>query len=331
MTTYQPYLSAWRGGAALVVLTTHGMTIFRVGEPELLHHFGPAAVMAFIVLSGYLIRLSLERVDLRAFAASRMRRILPPFLLAILLTCLLAFLAPLAFPSGSAAFTAPTARETFSLDGLLPTLLFLNGFVGPTLSANGPLWSLSFEVWYYVLAICFASGRRGCLVLGAVAAAALTAANFYFLAYGLLWIAGYAAAAYRDRPVRLPSALLALATAGALVLLAATGRFGLVLLMCFGLWFAAHLHRLPPDKLGWRPLIHVGAYSYTLYATHFPILLFAYGASGEAAWAMLPALTVALLAAALLGPLVEGSFLRRRQFLREAQAAQHERFISAES
>ncbi|HEX4270678.1 MAG TPA: acyltransferase [Rhizomicrobium sp.] len=102
-------LEAVRGLAALLVVLHHWIFAFTAHVPvqrlmtqhryaELLRQtiadfstLGPAAVLVFFVMSGFVLTLSLDRGDrsYREFIASRFIRLYPPFVFAILLSALL--------------------------------------------------------------------------------------------------------------------------------------------------------------------------------------------------------------------------------------------------
>ncbi|EIM39001.1 acyltransferase [Acinetobacter sp. HA] len=161
-------LESLRGVSAIVVLFSHCFQAFIAPFDLTLYSWvrllGQAAVMMFFALSGYLIGTSIQnniqqnsQFNLSHYIRQRCRRILPPFLFALTLTLTLYILAPYFFSSHTHQFQnsfGMMIRTTYSLewDNFLGSLFFLNGFVTPTLSANAPLWSLSFEVWFYVLA-----------------------------------------------------------------------------------------------------------------------------------------------------------------------------------
>jgi peptidoglycan/LPS O-acetylase OafA/YrhL len=201
------------------------------------------------------------------------------------------FLAPHFFALGTRAYINATERDVFSLDGLGVTAVFLNGFAGPTLSANGPLWSLSYEVWYY-----FFFGAAALIVTGSrialLAVPALIAGivlNQHFAILGLVWLAGCAlsllhAADALSRVSKLRLPMLAV-TAALFVYLMATSahpsRYGvMVIQLAFGAWFALHLARKLATNGNSRvvaSLAWTARFSYTLYLIHFPVMLFIFG------------------------------------------------------
>ena len=319
LTTAQSgYLEMWRGGSAVAVMIGHAFQVFTLDPSPVWSMFAAAAVMAFFVLSGFFIHKSLARSFADGarwnFVVARVNRILPPFALAIALTTALWALAPLFFAHADRSYAIPTARPDFSLRYLPSTILFLNGFFGGTLSADGPLWSLSYEVWYYVLAF-----LAGCIVLrqkwawiAIPIALALAIRNIQFAILGLVWWTGFFVSILHanDRLPRRPTWFLwALPVLAAPFYLARPSSFSTLLTfdLAFGVAFAMHLLRileaaaLPCN----RALRHSASYSYTLYVTHFPLLLFAYGALHERTWLMLPVGLAILALCIAIGPRVE--------------------------
>src|SRR5690606_24758242 len=94
--------------------------------------------------------------NLRRYTQQRYRRILPPFLFAMALSLLLYLLAPLLFATQSHAFQnsfGMMIRTDYGLDSgdFIGALLFLNGFITPTVSVHGLFCRLCYEVWFSVL------------------------------------------------------------------------------------------------------------------------------------------------------------------------------------
>lgn len=295
------YLDAWRGGAAIAVLVGHSFQVFQTDPSPIWGAAATGAVMVFFVLSGFLIRKSLDscmtKSDPARFVAARVNRIAVPFLFSIALTIALWAIAPAVFQTGDRTFPVPTARTGFSLQYLPSTVLLVNGFFGGTLSANGPLWSLSCEVWYYALALLLTLKRWRWL--GLVIAAVLTWRSIGFAILGSIWALGF----FLQTIPRLPKWLMVLPLGGlGLFLAAPTSEVALyVWEVSAGIGFAAHLANL--SKAPPRTWISPSAeWSYTLYVIHFPLLLFAYGVVGVN-WIVPLAV---LLIAALIGPRIEG-------------------------
>src|SRR5690606_35193014 len=74
------------------------------------------------------------------------------------------------------------------------SLLFLNGFVMPTVSANAALWSLSYEVWFYVLAgfLPFLKNSEIAKIGFFIVLAILSLLNIQFFIYFLVSLAALA-------------------------------------------------------------------------------------------------------------------------------------------
>lgn len=158
----------------------------------------------------------------------------------------------------------------------------------PVFGSNGPLWSLANEFWYYFLfpAVLLTSWRGipltvRVLGLGATAFLLWLLGGDKLLGF-LIWLAG---SGVRIIPARLA---LRWPLAGAIFLAALLfiksplpGRFGInvlsdyIVALTFCIWLLAISHR-PPSAgkafSSWGK--HCAGFSYTLYACHFPLLVF---------------------------------------------------------
>jgi peptidoglycan/LPS O-acetylase OafA/YrhL len=179
-----------RGGGCLYVATVHALQLFGLPYPSPLPQMGLLWIGAFFVLSGFLIHRALLRHDWRAFVRSRSLRVLPPFICAMMLTAALWGLAPLFFASGSHDLLSPTSRVDFSLDYFVSTLLLVNGLVGGTVPANGPLWTLAVDIWLYALAAMCVVGGRWKLIAALFIAIIIIRAPAY-LPFMLAFLAGW--------------------------------------------------------------------------------------------------------------------------------------------
>ena len=108
------------------------------------YNAGNLGVMAFFVISGFLITKSFERSkSLKSYFEKRVRRIYPGYMVA---TCICAFIIA---PMFGGAF--PNAAKTVGLNLLLrnelPDAFQANVYPGPV---NGSLWSIPFEFWCYI-------------------------------------------------------------------------------------------------------------------------------------------------------------------------------------
>ena len=148
------WLDALRAVAALLVVYAHlSRYLFvdvRAVSGEWLHA-GPAGVMLFFLVSGYIIPASLERRgSLRAFWISRVCRLVPLYLVVIAAVLVLAAAGLIRLDPALTAHpvTAAVAHAT-----MLPFLLGVP-LVTPV------LWTLTFEMAFYLLVSALFSVRR---------------------------------------------------------------------------------------------------------------------------------------------------------------------------
>ena len=294
--------------------TTGGMTL------------GNVAVAVFFVISGYLIAASFERSSPAGFLEKRARRIMPGLAVAIVLSVLV--LGPLVttLPIGSYFRSHETWRY-------LQGIVFLNRYNlpgvftdHPNTAVNGSLWTLTFEVGCYMLAMILMAMRRWrlwavaavwllCLVAAQVLAGNQNGVWFYiarmldlFRYFG----AGMMVYLCRDRlPIHSGAAMLALmgtvAAAYTPFFCAALATLGAYALMVFAFccpgWF--------------RELSAKGDISYGVYIYAFPIqqLLVPWCRHTAVPWAWNIALSLPLVMAAglLSWVLVERPMLKRRR------------------
>ncbi|MGO4325653.1 acyltransferase family protein [Cupriavidus sp. 2TAF22] len=309
-------LDSLRGMSAFAVVVGHANQILVAPASDklspLMGLLAQSAVMVFFVLSGFLIGKSVSgnvarhggTFSLARYLGDRIIRIWPPLLVSLLLIFCLFKLAPLLFPSGTNAFLpAPghaLARSAFISDNtqLLGSALMLNGFVTDTPNANGPLWSLSIEVWYYVLAALLAVPRGWWKLLALPLIGTVIwhgANNEQFLYYLPVWWAGYLLAVLHDDGLLRRAKLWWCAVA---VFFAAALWFGLRFLwasyahdpvadqlitiarfnIAIGFGVFALLALMLQGRIRVRAFARKAArYSYTLYIIHAPLLLFAFG------------------------------------------------------
>lgn len=269
-----------------------------------------SAVMVFFVLSGFLIEKSISRnVDRHhgrfAFAqylGDRVIRIWPPLLLSVTLMVGLSIIGPCFFHSGSREFLAGHSlmRQAFTYDSMqvVGAALTLNGFFTDTPDANGPLWSLSIEVWYYLLAAIVAVPRGWWKLMAVPVVVALFAIawnNDQFFYYLPVWWIGYLLALLHDRasipPVRyvwcaLVLCMLAAIAFGARSVMLGTSagfereswHFLIFFNVATGFACCSLLALLLQGSVAVSTIFKpVAAYSYTLYIIHVPVLLFVFG------------------------------------------------------
>jgi peptidoglycan/LPS O-acetylase OafA/YrhL len=301
-------LDGLRGIAVLAVVIQHAWPAVLPG--------GFAGVDIFFVLSGYLITglLTTEvgrtgHVDLVAFYARRVRRIIPAALLTILATCLLyAFLLGPALPETT---IHESLAATFSASNILFASRATDYFAAnPSSSPFLHFWSLGVEeqfylVWPTLLVAVAVVGRRlghplvdRVLVTAVIAGIAISSfaltlasnqANAFFLLPQRAWelMVGGLLAWERGRGfLRLPPQLTAFRVAGvvtaalalAVVLIAAPylgqwpGPATLLAVLGAALLVAAGDGMPGARVLKTRSLRFFGRISYALYLWHWPLL-----------------------------------------------------------
>ncbi|MCH8683979.1 acyltransferase family protein [Pedomonas mirosovicensis] len=205
------YLDLVRFLAALSVLIGHGVQDGLYDGAYILTTLSHEAVMIFFVLSGLVIaETSLRKGrDAQAFIIARAARIYSVVIPAILLSFALYALA------GGLGINAPgwAADPNFSWLTALGSLFFLNESWGSEmiLPWNSPYWSISYEVFYYVMFGCLAFGRGQWRWLSFLLVALLAGPRV--LALAPVWAMGVWIAL--DPRLRLRSPLLGLALVAA--------------------------------------------------------------------------------------------------------------------
>ena len=265
--------------------------------------FGHEAVVVFFVLSGFFISSSIIRSVLTnqwswaIYAQKRLIRlyvVLVPALLLGLLWDMLGsnFFSGADIYQGAAAYThmLPTPiMRLLSAKVWFGNLFFLQGIRVPTFGSNGPLWSLSYEFWYYVL-----------FPLSLLALSAKTPAGkrlvYFILALGIAYFIGHRIDIYFlvwlmgviiviAKPVKLSKNPLYLPLTGLTflvsLLISRQHRVdGVAMDFVIGIAFSAFLYGLlnrecevvqPVYKKSAQFLSEM---SYTLYLVHVPFLVF---------------------------------------------------------
>lgn len=338
--SYFDNLAGIRGVAAAVVLLSHVVQLHFlrfIGLNTPLHQISSItseyAVVVFFILSGYLITHTLEanierngRLRLDVYAAARIARLYPPFLYAVGVSLIVFLIMDnFALPGSSGPMSLPgdfyAAREVvhLSLGEIKQAVLMLQGM----LEINGPLWSLYMEAKLYVLFACalaLITGGRSivwmlilAVVFYCVAKAGLEL-NPGFAAYAAIWLIGALAyyvwserRAWRSR-VMMCVALIVVAEAWVVVKagvpLWQIVRDVLIATTIAWLLFKLRL-RVPTGR-------RLADCSYSLYATHFPVLLLAQsllistGSTSIGAAVVVAILSTAAAAAvALIGGIIE--------------------------
>lgn len=266
--------------------------------------------MAFFVLSGFLIGKSVcnnvsrnSVFNVENYAVDRALRLYPPLIVALILMVLLALIAPQFFPSGTRSLLTiehvSFVRTEFvtSWRDVYGALTFLNGFKVENPLVNSPLWSLSLEAWYYVIAagLFLWPSRKVLSAFLLVVTVYVTYKSVLFYWLAPVWFSGFGLAMIHQYNPRMNNKIFGWAFAVLSISVAVSIAYSMfpqpsgnevnyekinIFRLVSGLWFACFLALLFGGKVGFPKVLHAHAvYSYTLYVIHFPIMLFVLGVS----------------------------------------------------
>lgn len=309
-------MDAVRALAALAVFASHLRALFFVDYAEvtakspfiklfyLLTGLGHEAVVVFFILSGYLISASVikalqrDRWEWRHYLFHRFTRLYVVLIPALLLTAFWDHWGMRQFGltgvyggvTGYSLMIPEPVNQRLGLTEFIGNLFYLQGIRVAPYGSNGPLWSLSYEFWYYLLfplgAIALLTRRRmteraGCLLLMILL---LTFVGKQIALYFLIWLMGTVACVLPPVPAfgkRVCLFLSMLGFLGALVL----SRYRMLPSLFLSdflidVTFTAVLLSLlnsgnsPVAKWYERTATSLSALSYTLYLAHVPLLVF---------------------------------------------------------
>lgn len=245
-----------------------------------LTRLGHEAVMIFFVLSGFLVGGNLiegvrsGHFRVGDYVLDRATRILVPLFPACVLTIAINFWA---------------IGQRTSLLELFGNVIGLNGVVVDTLANNAPLWSLAYEIWFYVISGCVAEILVGMAYLLAVGALILCVFVFTVLhaKYLLFWATGALVFRIAKEPnatwLSIPGSILLVGGVIGYQLGSGTKSFQNLSLVspaaaeamiCGG--FALCIPLLCQVNLAWlmrieRPIKLLSEMSFSLYLVHYPI------------------------------------------------------------
>ena len=328
------HIGALRGLSALAVVLVHAFEIYNLGLPDIgdgtggltdsaMHvlirslyewffQLGALAVPIFIMLSGYSLMIPVARSDqsmrtpqhLRTFFVRRVRRILPPYYVAMALSLLIIAVVP-SMGTPANVYWDRALRDLGAMNIVAHLLLVhnLNGDWGSAI--NPPFWSLPIE-WqiYFLFPLLVLLWRRLGLMMMFLLTSIYVAIPSVFgivllpftnVSFVLLFAIGMAGAMINFAPgafeLRLRNQLpwWRLALAGLLVLFVMQlGRiaFGLpirLMSLVAGMAILALVVACTKDQLSGREtrigralshssLTWLGLFSYSLYLVHMPIL-----------------------------------------------------------
>jgi peptidoglycan/LPS O-acetylase OafA/YrhL len=316
------HLDMLRGGAAVAVLLYHIRYRFFLDFSDIasprtfaqvwyaMTSFGHDAVMAFFVLSGFLVGSSAlrdiekGRFSWRRYLVSRGVRLYLVLIPGLLLTWVFDRVG-LAWFAQNAVYTgAPQdyRHDFFNValratpETLAGNAVFLQRILVEPFGSNDALWSLSFEFWYYIafplVAFAFVArtpiGWR--IAAAAFAIAVLYGVGSVIATYFTLWLLGIGVAHLPRMPALSRRASLGLALSGPIALtvvaLLHTTRaktmfhhslfaMDTVTALVCAAWLYVMLHDTRPStsNLYGRVAALLAGCSYTLYVVHLPVLV----------------------------------------------------------
>ncbi|OKS85140.1 acyltransferase family protein [Mucilaginibacter polytrichastri] len=149
------FLDALRIIASIVVFIGHAYAqgYITVGNNFMGADFGHFSVLIFFVLSGYVIAHTTSKKNRGPlqYAQARLSRLYSVLLPTLIITAIIEFAVVKLSPEIAIGYQRGNPLPRYILSGL-----FLNEmwFFSASPPINGPLWSLSYEYWYYVIFGC---------------------------------------------------------------------------------------------------------------------------------------------------------------------------------
>ena len=257
--------------------------------------FGHQAVIIFFVLSGFLVggkvieRVLENNFDLKKYALDRLTRLYVVVFFALVFGSLIDLLG-ISFLSRTGLyarmpsnFAGQSPESQISIPVFIGNLLFLQTILVPTLGSNGPLWSLANEFWYYVicpfLVMLFSRtvGISKKVIFGLFLAFVAWLLPLEILAAFPIWLIGAFTYLLKIPIIKYRYATLALLLL-VLLLIRAGVLSGFASDYILSIAFALFLNSLSLGDSGYSlfPRLNkfMANFSFSLYAIHFPILVF---------------------------------------------------------
>ena len=283
------------GGAA-----ANGGVVTRAAEVT---SFGHEAVIVFFVMSGFLVGGGAVRAwragrwSAENYAIARLSRLWTVLLPVLVMTFVLdhlgyAMAGPHSIYMGPAGqeMVFPDQGSRMGLGTLFGNVFFVQKILTTPYGTNSPLWSLSYEFWFYVafpflmlLVVPGSSARARALCLAALAAIGLFVGQPIVIYFGF-WLVGVAVElAPRRMPQRVALPVAAAGSVAFVVLLAVLYKARLPLMVSDAIETAAcgllchaivNLRDEVPRGRFAALAGGLAAMSYTLYLVHAPVIAF---------------------------------------------------------
>jgi peptidoglycan/LPS O-acetylase OafA/YrhL len=337
------YLDLTRFTAALLVVLSHAWLVLLPAHP--LHWPGPAAVIVFFVLSGFVIAYVTDGHDctLADFTLNRLSRLWSVALPALVFGVVLFHFA------GRSVFSPePADGGTWLRTGVNALFIGQAWFLNVAPPLNGPFWSLNYEAWFYAIFGAWVYMRRPARAPVAIALAILAGPKILLLMpcwlLGALvywnierWSLSEKAATFLWACSLVLAVLLVKSAIGTTLhdafeagwprtagLLAFSGYpltdYALAVLVALNFYAAAHAHRLMGLLLPVGKLIRLlASFTLTIYLFHLPLLILYWDVLHTPPWFCAVALSASIVG---LGYLTE----HRRRDLRAMLAFVAEKF-----
>ncbi len=310
-TKHYPWLDWARFLAAAIVFMGHARVYFLGAFVELppnqqtpfvafflaLIRISHEAVIVFFVLSGFFVfgkgisRLIKEEFSILDYSIDRFTRIYVPYIPALILTWIFA-----------ALMKHPVSVWVFILN-----IFGLQGITTDVFAGNVPLWTLSYEIWFYILLGAVAGftkfqkdGYGSVRFVISIIFLFLSAIVFTVLSTTLLfcWLIGGLAYFYRPKKIQLPIIFVSILVCIFAVIsielrvnsvsvdftrwlaFFPSSRVAEILLAAGFAALIPQLISLPPRNIMAQRIENIGtqlaSFSYSLYLTHYALLQFLY-------------------------------------------------------
>jgi peptidoglycan/LPS O-acetylase OafA/YrhL len=250
---------------------------------------GYQAVMIFFVLSGYFISSSILKVTAQnrwSWSDYLLKRITRLWIVLIPALFLTFIVAKVQLGFFGEDFSPPNLKVSnfISLEFLLGNLFFLQGiFVNGAFGLNGPLWSLTYEFWYYILFPCIVLMFRSNTGTKKFFYFLLSVAITIFLGqkimeYFLIWLLGAIIPLIKSLKIEkaiLKSLILLISSLLAILSLHYEAGSSYILDFRVGIMFALLVYLIVSffnyGSVKFNLPNYFAGFSYTLYLTHYPL------------------------------------------------------------
>ncbi|NVK44696.1 MAG: acyltransferase [Rhodobacteraceae bacterium] len=305
-------LNWMRGIAAMLVMLSHARPMFfenydRIAGASgilakifyLVTGLGTLSVMVFFVLSGYLVAgsahksISSGRWSWSDYLIKRFARLWTVMIPALFFTAVLDLVGQYylgsdfyvgAYPE---FYSGPSAGGQFDVATFLGNAVFLQEILVPAFGSNGPLWSISYEFWYYILfPIALLALYRGQkpltrFILAALFCVVAVMVGKDIMRLFVVWLLGYFSWYFRESAAadflyksKVRSIIVVCFLVLFMLALRVTRIDWTILTYVFGLAVAISIWALRSHVFDWgaRTAKFLSDISFSLYLTHFPTL-----------------------------------------------------------